>query len=169
MGLKMPSLEFIKTTIGENTTNTDLTDVFSDKYKNYLLVAKVRDMNGSVKMNLLDASNSVIATSTYDYAYEEQDNNGSTQVKSQDSTGGQIGQCSTDDADTSDSIVTIYSPNEANHTGWTFQQVSWYTKFRARIGYGVETSDTQCIGVRIVCNATPVEVTMTVFGIKHEQ
>ena len=87
----MPSLEFIKTTVAENTTNTDLTDVFSSKYKNYLLVVKVRDMDGSVKMNLLDASNSVIATSTYDYAYEEQDNNGSTQTKSQDSTGGQIG------------------------------------------------------------------------------
>ena len=165
----MPSLEFIKTTVGENTTNTDLTDVFSDKYKNYLLVAKVRDMDGSVKMNLLDASNSVIATSTYDYGIEEQDNNGSTQVRSENQTGAPIGQCSTDDTDTSDSIVTIYSPNEANHTGWTFQQVSWYTKYRARVGYGTETSDTQCKGVRVVCNAAPVEITMTVFGIKDEQ
>ena len=152
------NLRFIKEESGNDISTLSIEDCFEgyDTYKIRIEIGPCAS-GGNLFARLLDNNNSAITTSTYDYSFEEYDDNGSTQVRQGTfSTVGQtsiannfLGQTSTDSTDSNDTWITIYNPNIATHTFLTAHAMRYYTKFRNTVGGAIEKSDTLCKGFQI--------------------
>ena len=164
------NLQFIKSASGSSVSSLDVTDCFSDKYDVYAIyvrAGKINSGNADMEARLLDNSNTVISTSTYDYAMQDlniasafTEQRGTNQSQLQN-----VGVSGT--ANGTDFTMYVFNPNNASYTFFTNQMGGIAsTTNRGRKAIYVEKSTTQCKGIRFFYSSVTGNIDVSVYGVK---
>jgi len=164
------NLQFIKSASGTSVSSLDVTDCFSDKYDVYVIyvrAGKINSGNADLEARLLDNSNTVISTSTYDFAmldlnmaiaFTEQRGTNQTVLQN-------VGISGT--ANGTDFTLYVFNPNNASYTFFTNQMGGVAsTTNRGRKAIYVEKSTTQCKGINFFYGAGTGNIDVSVYGVK---
>ena len=170
------NLQFIKNVKGSsNVSSFDVTNVFSDKYDVYKIIARITTDSSflEVSMRLLDSGGSEISSAEYDHAFQELrssttfgegKNTGQTQIIRTMRTGSGL------DA-TGSNVIYMYNPfNSSSFTFYHYQVSAFSTstpQLGGQKGIGVHKSAEQITGFKYFVSSNNITShNVTVYGVK---